>query len=1414
MRGNAPVRCGPEAIPEWTLPDGVSLANAQFTIKYYDSIITNGNSIPSSAVRTWEFKTNEYGIIRYASSYKSSGPDLFTNSLGRSSLPAGTIVIEETTPPSGFFVNTNKYILTITIADNGAATWHEYEYDGSTTTDRGVIKTLNVSQTADLDTQVKELLKPVISTVALNNITGTHVGVTRTNDTVTDTVYIEYALPGTAYTLKAELRDADTGDLISTVTRDTTAPRSSNAYVGYEVTMPPFRFNSSDFTGRTVVVYEYMYYKDGAEVISEHAELVEEQMIRYPEVTTEAIDADTGNHAGTVKEEATVKDSVQCSNLVVGQEYTVNGTLRYQEDFTDANGTSHKKEDIVELKDGSVTEKTFTATASHMEIELTFIVDSTLLEGTTVVAFEDLYAEDINVATHSDIDDESQSVHYPEISTTASDTDITEEVGMSARNAGITDEVRMHNLVPGTTYTVTGRLFRQSDGTEFVQTGIEMIPETFTAEAADETHYVTFTGIDATAIQGDSLVVYEQLIVNDEVVTKHEDINDTAQTVHYPGVQTEAVDAVTETHQGTIFGQAINWIRTLLGEEIPAEGNQVVVDRVTLTNLVPGKTYTVEGVLMNRATGEPLLVNDEEITQSATVVVTEDGQITAPDGEKVTTTESDPAKQRVSGMVELTFAFDSAELIRYNTEEEEQTDLVAYEVLKYNGIEIASHRDINDDSQTVYEPVIRTTAVDAATEDHVGDVPKSELAPETIEDSESSQITDTVTMDGLIAGEDYILMGYLVSRDDSTAEKPMYITADGTLSENVANAVTSQLTFTAADKAEEQVVTFDLSSSLVAGKTVVVFEVLHDAKGNPLTNHADLTDEAQSIWYPLVETTAFVIETSTEDEPQQKTAPVEAETISITDIVDYSNTIPEEEYTIVGHLAYTEDGVDADGNEHTAGEFLVNADGEPYEASAILEAGEHEVDGTIEFTFEIDQPQLLAGITVVAFEEMYHGGAEVAAHADLTDEDQEVHFPEIETELTDKDMESHTARADEDITLVDTVYYHNLVSGEIYTVKGKLYDQKTGKPFLDDNGKEITSELVGFVPEEPDGSVELEFTFKGTKLAGTTTVAFEDLYHGDVLVRTHADIDDDLQTLHFPEIGTTLTDNNGLKNFMGSKSAVISDKVVYRNLAADESYTIFGHLIDKVTGDIVATGYTTFRPEEADGSVIVTFDGVDTYLYKGHELVAFEYLYFGELIDEPEKTEPKADHEEIDDVAQTVYIPQIGTKAYASDETKQLEISENAKLTDTIAYNALMPKTEYRVVTTLWDRTAGDYVEGVEVEHQVKLDETNGEFEVEITFNTTALEGHEIVVLEKLYQGDTLLAYHTDANDEAQTVYVPELPRPKKDAPSTGDRNNTVLWMGITLICLLAIMAGVYDHRRIVKANDSAAKRRTTRTRK
>lgn len=220
------------------------------------------------------------------------------------------------------------------------------------------------------------------------------------------------------------------------------------------------------------------------------------------------------------------------------------------------------------------------------------------------------------------------------------------------------------------------------------------------------------------------------------------------------------------------------------------------------------------------------------------------------------------------------------------------------------------------------------------------------------------------------------------------------------------------------------------------------------------------------------------------------------------------------------------------------------------------------------------------------------------------------------------------------VMLTDTVSYTGLVPGKEYKVTGVLMDKETGEKLLVDS-KEITAETV-FVPETKNGSVDVTFIFDATGLHGKEIVVFEDLYRENVLLATHADINDEGQTVKIknPEIGTKAT-ADGKKEITADK-ITITDVVSYKDLTLGKEYKLTGVLMNKATNDKLPidgkeiTAEATFTPKAPTGEVEMTFTFDARELTAETEVVVFETLYRDDL--------EFAAHADISDADQTVKI--------------------------------------------------------------------------------------------------------------------------------------------------------------------------------
>ena len=148
----------------------------------------------------------------------------------------------------------------------------------------------------------------------------------------------------------------------------------------------------------------------------------------------------------------TIVDIVTYTGLTPGKTYKLSGTLMDK---------STKEKLLVDGKEITVT-ALFTAPKAEGSIKIPFTFDASGLAGKSVVVFETLYRDDMELAVHADIDDEGQTVDFgkPDIKTTATidGNKATDPLG----EVTIIDTVEYTGLTVGKTYNVTGVLMDKS----------------------------------------------------------------------------------------------------------------------------------------------------------------------------------------------------------------------------------------------------------------------------------------------------------------------------------------------------------------------------------------------------------------------------------------------------------------------------------------------------------------------------------------------------------------------------------------------------------------------------------------------------------------------------------------------------------------------------------------------------------------------------------------------------------------------------------------------------------------------------------------------------------------------------------------------------------------------------------------
>ncbi len=295
---------------------------------------------------------------------------------------------------------------------------------------------------------------------------------------------------------------------------------------------------------------------------------------------------------------------------------------------------------------------------------------------------------------------------------------------------------------------------------------------------------------------------------------------------------------------------------------------------------------------------------------------------------------------------------------------------------------------------------------------------------------------------------------------------------------------------------------FEVDASVLAGKSAVAFEYIYEngTDTTPIAKHEDPEDEAQTVFFPSVETHAEDVDTGS---ATASSGAANNGRVSIRDNVTYTNLVAGKRYTVQGTLMDKESGepvVDAGGNTVTASKSFVCGEGG---------------SGQIALTFTFRAAQETLGHDAVVFERVTGpGGKEYAVHADLEDKAQTIRFIRIGTTAVDRESGTHTAAPQKDAVIVDHVTYENVVPGTEYTVEGTLVNKESGREITGPDGKPVTASAK-FTAEKTSGSVDLTFTLDASELGGSAAVAFERMYESGVEVAVHADLEDEDQTVRF-----------------------------------------------------------------------------------------------------------------------------------------------------------------------------------------------------------------------------------------------------------------------------------------------------------
>ena len=851
---------------EASTPQGAaSLAGAEFTVKFYTQ---QSDADPAAdgakPVRTWVLKTGSDGALKFTEDALVSGDNFYYTSDGSTiCLPLGTVTVQETKAPAGYFVNDTIFVQKISgtsesetinvyqssevpeqiyrggvqiqkrdletgeAAAQGNATLEGAEFtiitlnenpvivNGETYENGEAVLTLTTDEnglaSTDADTlpyghyRVDETKAPEgylnegrISLEFDVTEDGKIVELTAEDQSISNQVIrgdLELVkvsdgdlsrLAGVPFTITSKTTgeshtivtdrngyastSAEWNKHTSNTNRGETAedgiwfgssdPDDSKGALIYDTyTVEEQRCEANE--GRNLLSFDVEVYKNSVTI--DLGTLTNDKV----EIATTALDQESGSQMAKPDDKVTIVDTVEFEGLKKGVEYKVIGTLMNKETG-----------EALEINGEPVTsETTFTAKKSTGSVEVEFTFDATGLEGTTVVCFEELWQEDLKLAVHADISDQDQSIYFPSVGTQVKDSETGAQIAHADEEVTLIDTVSYANVQPGEELTLQGVLMDKETGEELLIDGEPVTAETtFTPEESEGTVDVEFT-FNASEVSGKTLVVFESLLYKDEEIAQHKDLDSPEQTLVLPSVNTTATNPDTGSQIG------------LTQEE------SSIQDVAEYTNLIPGETFTIRGVLMDQETEEEFLINEQPVTA-----------------------EADFTPEESSGSVELSFHFDASAL--------SGKTLVVYEEILYKDQVVASHRQIDSPSQSIYYPEIGTTASDA------DDGDQEALADEEV------TIKDEIAYKNLVPGLTFRAEGILM--DKETGEQ---LLIDG-------QPVTSEVEFTPEESSGTVEVSFTFNGSNLAGKTLVVFEKLYLISGDseiPVASHEDLESTEQSV---------------------------------------------------------------------------------------------------------------------------------------------------------------------------------------------------------------------------------------------------------------------------------------------------------------------------------------------------------------------------------------------------------------------------------------------------------------------------------------------------------------------------------------------------------------------------------------
>ena len=637
---------------------------------------------------------------------------------------------------------------------------------------------------------------------------------------------------GKQYTLKGTLMNKKTGEAftdadgktITAYTKFTPDEESGSVNVTFE-------FNTKGLEGTDVVAFEKLYYSNTQ--IARHENINDkEQTVHLIKIGTTALTGNTTHmdQASDTKDSTvTITDTVDYKNLETGKKYTLKGVLM-----------NKKTNEALEVDGKEVTaETTFTPAERNGSQEVYFIFNAKGLEGTTTVAFEELYKEeetgsgkDVKVAEHKDINDEAQTINLTNIHTTAQNPEnwvdgMEKEPAKEPADTENKDESE-DKADDKTDEDKPAPCSKEADEAEEPSEAEDALADTPSGtKIADLKNGTIILNKKKYILRSMQVNIQkdndkETIDLTDSVYVTREDSNHYSRELMIDDINNTVLiaegSASEDSATSNLRSFNLNYFFDVermdmpefnytAGKQFDAAKNITVIDKVQYVNLIPNKTYRLHATIMSRKSGQAVKVNGKTI-----------------EVDKVFTPETS------DGYVDVAITFDTETLA--------DTDCVVFEKMYLKDgdadesddekdILIATHEDIDDYSQSFYinKPEIKTVAtVDGKKEITAGNI----------------TVVDKVLYEGLVPGEEYTVTGTLMNKATNT---PLKVNG---------NNVTSSTKFTPTERSGYVEVPFKFDASSFGDTDAVAFETIshtssYDKSEKEIAKHEDINDKEQTV---------------------------------------------------------------------------------------------------------------------------------------------------------------------------------------------------------------------------------------------------------------------------------------------------------------------------------------------------------------------------------------------------------------------------------------------------------------------------------------------------------------------------------------------------------------------------------------